>query len=519
MELIKKNIHMEREKCRTVTQVTIEEDVNIRDQAPDALKIVTQQGKILLEEAHPFTDYIILKGKLLYSLLYLGEEDSVHPYYMNGVIPFEEKVHMDGVTPGDNVNALPRIEDLSVSLINSRKVSIRALVTWKLYVEEIFDEEAVTDIISEDMLEICKKPINVSSLCASTKDVIRMKEEIELPSGMPNVFELIWKDIRINGTEYRLMDNAISVQGEISCFFMYEGEGEERPVQCYETTRTFSQNIEVDGCQEDMIPDISFSFEHVEVEVRPDFDGEERTFLLDIAVNISIKLMETKSLSVITDVYGITKDIDPVLKPTSCSNLLMKNTAKMKLSQIFTVPEGEADILQLCNTSANLYPEEEHVVENGLELTGVVTVNCIYMTKNNDIPYGSITGHIPYQYMIEIPGIEENDLYRVEASIEQQNSSMSGGNEVDVKMIVVFRVLVFKKDEEAILCDVVIQDTDMEKRDKLPGMVVYVAKEHDTIWNVGKKYCVPMQTIRDINQLSKDELNHGDKVLIIKEMV
>lgn len=518
MELIKKNIHMEREKCRTLTQMTIEEDVNIKDQSKDAQRIITQKGRILLEEVHPFMDYAVIKGKLVYSLLYLGDEENVRPYLMEGAIPFEEKVHMEGVGPNDTIHVKSQLEDLSASLINSRKLSIRALVTWKLFVNEIHDEEAVVDIVMEDEIEVYKKPLQITSLCASTKDIIRMKQEIELPMGMPNIFQLIWQEIQLNGIEFRLFEDQITYQGELICFFLYEGEGEESPIHRFEVTRPFSGQIEVNGCSENRISDISYDIEHEEVEIRPDYDGEERILSMDIAVNVSIKLMETQTLPVVTDVYGIEKDIDPVLKPASCSSLLMKNTGKMKVAQTFKTDSEEASILQLCSTSACLYQENERVVEEGLELSGALSVQSIYMTKNNDIPYNSITGHIPYTYVVEIPGMQEDYTYRVDAFLEQLTASSSGGDEIEVKAVLVFHVIVYKKEEEPILSDIMIQETDVERRDKIPGMAVYIAKDNDTIWNVGKKYCIPRDTIREFNQLFQDELACGDKILLVKEM-
>ena len=50
-------------------------------------------------------------------------------------------------------------------------------------------------------------------------------------------------------------------------------------------------------------------------------------------------------------------------------------------------------------------------------------------------------------------------------------------------------------------------------------MSVYFARENENIWEVGKKYQVPLNIIRDINQLSEDTLHDGQKIMIVKEMV
>lgn len=48
MELLKKNIHMDRTGAEAVSQITLEEDVNIPDQKPDAEKIVFRKGTVVM---------------------------------------------------------------------------------------------------------------------------------------------------------------------------------------------------------------------------------------------------------------------------------------------------------------------------------------------------------------------------------------------------------------------------------------------------------------------------------------
>ena len=50
MELIKKNIHMDRIKCKASTQVTLEDDRNVPDQKPDMNRIILHRGEVKTEE-------------------------------------------------------------------------------------------------------------------------------------------------------------------------------------------------------------------------------------------------------------------------------------------------------------------------------------------------------------------------------------------------------------------------------------------------------------------------------------
>ena len=49
-------------------------------------------------------------------------------------------------------------------------------------------------------------------------------------------------------------------------------------------------------------------------------------------------------------------------------------------------------------------------------------------------------------------------------------------------------------------------------------MVIYVAGAEDNLWNIGKKYYVPVDKIKEVNEMSSDEIHPGDKLLIVKGM-
>ena len=519
MELIKKNIHMDRVKCSAETQITVEEDMNISDQKQDAFRIITEKGSVIVEEIRKSSDYVTVKGALCYSILYLTDEVQKRPAGMEGKIPFEEKVHMEGVSGNDTVMVKTKLEDITAGMINSRKMSIRALIGICLCVDELYDEEALVDIADSGPMEILKKPMDVTVLAVDTKDIYRIKEEIELSAGMPNIFVLIWKDLKVNGLEFKALDGKISVQGEISGFFLYEGEGEERPIRYFEFNRPFGGVMELSGCREDMILDMDYEMEHEDIEVRPDFDGEERIFGIDLALNLYVKLMETQNIQMIRDVYGIMQDVEVVQKEGNCRNLLMKNIGKKKISGVLKVEDKNLHILQVCHMDGELCVEEESITPDGIKVAGAFMVKVIYITGNDEVPYACLKGSVPFEHTMEIQNITQDSIFKITAQIEQMTASMSDAEEMDVKAVLSFCVIAYEKEKEPMLTDVAIKETDFEKRNTLPGMVVYIAKQNDHIWNVGKKYCVPIQSIREINHLTKDELNVGEKILVVKEMV
>ena len=64
--------------------------------------------------------------------------------------------------------------------------------------------------------------------------------------------------------------------------------------------------------------------------------------------------------------------------------------------------------------------------------------------------------------------------------------------------------------------DIRVSDPDPEKLGSLPGIVAYIVREGDSLWDIGKRYYVPVSQIREINELAGDEIQPGEKLLIVK---
>ena len=142
MDLMKKTIHMDQVRCSADAQTTVEDDINITDSKPDAYQLVTERGKVEVEEVRAMEDHVHIKGSLKFWVLYISDEEIRRPACMEGSLPFEEQVYLNGVNSSDAVTVRAVLEDLSVGMINSRKLSVQALVDFDLCVETVEEMEA-----------------------------------------------------------------------------------------------------------------------------------------------------------------------------------------------------------------------------------------------------------------------------------------------------------------------------------------------------------------------------------------
>ena len=514
MELLKRNIHMDRTRAEAVTQFTLEDDVNIPESKPDVSALNLEKGEIIIDEIKPSADSVTVRGRLSYAVLYHTMEAGSSLVVLEGKIPFEEKVNLQGAMPTDTVMVDGEAEDLTVGMINSRKLNIQALVTMTAKVEELYDEEAPVALQGDEKVEYRRQPIEIAQIAICKNDIFRLKEEVVLPSNYPNIFQILWSTVTLRDVEFKVMEEKLAITGDVHMFILYEGEGEEHPIRSFETAIPFSGMLECHGCREGMLPDIRYRLGQQELAVRPDFDGEERTVGIELVMDIGIRIYEEERLEIISDIYGVSKEIEAVAHRAQLRRLLSRVTGKTKVTDRIRVSGGT--VMQLMHSEGAVALEQQGTVENGILVQGSLQVKVMYITGEDEAPYGCTQAQIPYQYTLEVPGIKPEDMGDIRAEVEQLQVTMLDGEEMDVKAVLCFSTMVFQSMPVEFISDINVSELDSGKMSSLPGMVAYMVKAGDNLWNIGKKYYVPVDNLRSLNGLESDELKAGQKLLIVK---
>ncbi len=516
MELKKASLHMDQVKCQLNTQITLEEDKNISDRNPDADRILMERGRIVMEEMRPGMDSLSMKGKLVYEVLYSSDDGDSGLYRMQGEIPWEEKIRVEGMETIDNPQVLANIEDLRSSLINSRKINVRGLVNFCIRTREIKDEEILLDIEDPGNMEIKKEPYSQSVIAADKKDVFRIKEDLELPSSLPPIREVLWKYLDLGKWEIKPLEDNIGIQGEVHLFILYESEGEETQIKSYETTIPFSGNIECPGTNSCMVADITPTVSYQNLSVKQDYDGEDRVLDVEMVLDIPIQVYEKRDMEQVTDIYGTAMDISPEYSSGTCKVMRDKYQGRMKVTESMKLPASSGKILQICHTNASALIEDSDMENDGLHMEGILNVTAFYITDDEHRKYEVVKKDIPFSYMMENLNLSPKSRWKITPMIEQCSAVILDENNIEAKIVICLDVLIEDIREKISVTNVRIKPFEDEFVNNTPGMVVYVPSGKENIWNVGKRYCVSQESIKEINQLSSNEIERGQKILLVK---
>lgn len=518
MELVKKNIHMNKLKGKTFSQMTLDEDFNLSEVKPDAVHVILNQAEVVVDTIKVQQDKVILRGKFSFEILYATENEKHNAENYLGSVNFEEAVNLAGVEMGDHISVKWDIEDMTAALVNSRKFRINALITFQLKAESIYEEETTEEIQGGNCIQMKMEEQQVVQLKAHKKDTFRIKEEIELSSSKPNIDRLLWRGMNVRSITCKPMENNVEIQGELVLFIIYAGEEEHIPIQWVEKNIPFQGSVPVEECSMDMILMSNVNVIHREIEARPDSDGENRIIGLDVVLELDMKLYNEERISILSDVYSPKEKIIPKYGEAFFESLLMRNAAKCKIVDKLRLPDSER-ILQICHSNGSIKVDRVIMEKNSLKIEGALTVTILYMAADDNEPMRSYRGALPFTYEAEANGVDENCFYELTPSIEQLTCVMSGEREAEVRAIAVLDLLVLKRVSIPTISAVSAQAFDPKELEGVAGIVGYIVKPGDSLWEIAKKYYTTIDAIMETNELPGRQVKGGERILLMKQGV
>lgn len=516
MELIKKEIHNYTWKTKNTMQFTIDDTINVPDNLMDMERLVLVKGNVVIEETQAMVDRFQIKGNLNYQILYCGNEEETAFDSMIGKIPFVEYINADGTEPEDYIEVHTCLNDLTVTMLHSRKISVKALVGFDYQVKANEMLSLVTEIEGGTETKVLSGNISMMSLQNQEKKWLQVREQVEIPSNKPNIYQVIWKSLSTTLVNIKPSDGCLFVTGTLNIFVVYTAQEDGMPIQYFTMEVPFEKKVDFDFVNEDMISGSFLSLEQYHISVIPDEHGEDRLLDISAEYTLELKLYGTENLKIVQDAYSVGMDISPVCKEFTVQHLLLRNCAKTKVMDVVELPAAQA-ILQICNVEGSVSIDETSRTERGIVVEGAVGTQITYLNKNNGGTLSSATFDIPFSYEIEVNGISEDVTYSIVPFIDRINVVQMDDSSVELKAEVSLDVLAFSNEQVKAVLDMKEKPIDMEKKKKLPGMVGYIVKNGDTLWSIAKTYYTTVERIMELNDLDSEMIGVGDKLIIMKE--
>ncbi len=539
MDLLMKNIHMCRQTKHGETQLTLDEDLNVPDIRPDVELIVQSRGRIVVEHTRAETQKLLVDGFMEVGILYMDNTTERQLHRLNTKLPFDEAFSMDGLEPGqEGIRLRHEMEDLNVSLINSRKLAIRALVSLDASVDEIYDLSAAVQA-PENIPSLCEKTqkLEFLQLEVRNKDILRLKEDVQLPSNKPDIREILWEDVELRSCRTHLADGKITVLGSLFLFVLYHADAENESLQWLEQSIPVEGELACSGCTAELIPDIEVTLAENSITAKEDIDGELRTFHLEGTLELAIRLYGTDQAEILTDIYSPEKDLELVTSDEAYETLIVRNESKCKAQGKLRIQSAKPRILQLMHSSGSVRIDKTEIVPDGIKIQGALPVSILYISPDDTQPIAVLEGSVPFSHIAEAQGIANSTSdnakipevsalgqmnapcrYTLTTNLDQLSATMADSEEIEVRASIGLNLFAVRTDTQRCIHEIHESDYDPERLEAVPGITGYIVQEGDTLWDIAKEYFSTPAQIMEMNGLTSEQIKKGDCLILMKNV-
>ena len=515
MELETRVIHKNRTPISAFSQMVTEEDYNLPEYKPDIMAIIKSRGTISVEEIVPEDDHVMMQGKLTFEVLYQGE--GAHPVidFIKGSMPFRERVNVEGLQATDHVVVSTNVEDMGVVVINSRKLSLRGLTD--IHVTVTGSEEAEFPVASTypPAYQIRREEHTVLKLLEQKRDRMRFKQEISLPKEKDTIQTVLWQDVHLEQTSMRQMGDGIELSAMMCVFVLYRSEKDE--VTWHETCIPVTDHVNCDIPGTDGFYQMKLVSVQTSVEAREDLDGEMRNLAAECFADVEATVWQEEKIELLQDAYCMTGELHMHRHREDVWQMAMKNEAQLTGEVNQPLPDTK-EALFLCHGHGEVQLQEVKSVAGSIHVAGVCYGEVLYLTTEEAVPFSCAKISIPFSGEIEAGSIQEGDYIDVDASLNRFQCSLVDSGNIHCRGEISLQLMAFHKEEIMVPDDVVEEPLDLDALQRQPGMIGYVVKKGDILWDIAKRFHTTQQELMETNELSGEDLSPGQKLLIMKHI-
>lgn len=519
-ELVKEKIILDQKIGEETTQIMIEGDIIVPDIKPDISKILQTNGKILIDNIENGIDKVNFTGKVEFTILYLADGLDKPLHSMTANLDLNDFINIDGVNKDIHVDISYDIIHLDCKLLNGRKLYIKAVTEIKAKATSPIITQVVTDITNIPEIQVQKGKLNLSRTVENKDDIIVIKDEITVPSGKSNIREILLCNISITDKESRIMDGKVTVKGTLMLSTLYKGELDESTVEFMEHEIPFNGTIEALDCSENMIGDVDLAVQSQYIQVRPDFDGEERVLEIEVSIKAKLNVINTDEVEIIEDAYCINKELTLEKEKIKYPDIICRNKNQSSVKETVLLEPDAPDIMQIYNVNGKAKIDDIKIIDDKVIVEGIITADILYVAKSDESPLYSYQSIIPFKQTIETRGSRFDMNVDIDLTIEHISFNMLSTNEVEVRFILNFNTQVTGEKEVELIVDAMVEDFDKDKLENAASMTIYICQTGDNLWKVAKKYNTSTDEIANLNDLdTANKLLAGQKLLILKKVV
>lgn len=238
--------------------------------------------------------------------------------------------------------------------------------------------------------------------------------------------------------------------------------------------------------------------------------GTEFSLLaFDADIDFRIFGIRRSVIDIPTDAYSPSLNFSCMYEKMTVANACGGSFAQHSLRENLSVPDGMADIFAALNAAARPIATNVSIEDSTMTVEGLLFTRIIYRSSSNRIY--SFNDDVPFVLRMAAPSEANFAQLRLNAS-----ASISGGSGRTAQVSYNLDVSAEYFSESAVSAVAGVAETDNsnDADGKSTGIILCNACAGEDAFDIGKRFGVPSQRVRELNPDSAEPFKDGDKLLL-----
>ncbi len=502
MEIKKGNINLCEQVAKSVSNVLVEGDLILPDTKPDMAEILIADAKAKVASSECKNSSLVVTGEVVFTALYIPD-DSGEIKMIEQVFPFSQTLDVR-CTEGTQFKADARVEHIGFTLVNSRKVSAKVMLALATCGTQKNCYEPVIEVAGND-IECRDKKYSIYIPMSETDTKIAVSDILTVPQNKPDIGEILKVNAYVTPHDVKVMNGKAMAHAELHINTVYTG-AENGELSGVHHSVPFTEVVEAPGADEQSVVRVSYEVESICANTKGDLNGDTKIISIDAEICAKVSVSKTVSEKIVDDCYFMDAKTEISRKNMKINEYVTSESARVSVHSKVEAPKNVI-VNEVIDCCVKPLPRE-CIWENGkAKVKGNLIASLIYRDDSGTVRSGVSESDINWEKAISDPCCIETDMW-----IDTVNCDV---NETGIEIST--NVGLYAKALKSRNIDIIedIQAKEMESHEK-PSMVIYFAKDGDTLWSIAKKYRTRADKIKRANNLEGEKLETGRRLLIPK---
>ncbi|MEE0944556.1 MAG: DUF3794 domain-containing protein [Clostridia bacterium] len=504
MEVVREQITASARVLERSMRCNSECNVIVPDRNPDILKILHVDATCSIVKKTLTNGRISFEGKVFADVIYLPDGEDSGVKTLPTVFEFNDIIDSPEIKDDMCIKLMCDIEQLDINLINSRKISLKAIVSVDCELFENREIEYITSVNSTDAAYKCNE-VNLYRMLTNDECEFLIKEQLEL--GNCQNLEVIKCDASVTDKEVRIAGNKVIVKGIVAVTVLYCDEN--NSIKNTDARFPFTEVFEVSGIEETDSVEVGCVIVEKSCQKGTGSNGENY-INIEILVRAEIMVRRDERICCLCDCYCFgaeTKCNSDVIKT---ERIITLPSAVKSIREVITADSRMPQIATVYNVVAKPRIVSTEKNDNTVTANSVLDVSVLYLSDNSENPVCCRKAEIPVMHTFDI---KEAGELMITAECEHISYTLTGAGDVEIRAAVEFNTS--NRMEKDIN---MIREIERGEETGTNQLIIFFAKGGESVWEIAKEYKTDPTMVAELNNIDEGLPVEKGKRLIIPTM-